>query len=303
MYGGTVASIVMAGDAALHQVTTTDGQLTVVACGCSPLQRARLQDSIRGTAQMYVVEDLRSLWLSAQESFRSPAVVVLAVSADTARDAVAMVRDLRMRCPRAALVAYCGGVREAPASIAALAAAGVHQFLFAEVNDRGATLRAIIENARQQCTADVVLAALRPLIPAPIHPMAEALLSRPAVVCDVRALAAALGVHRKTLFNRCTSTSFVAPAELVTWTRLALVAYLLETTGFTVERIALETGYPSPTALRNTMKRYTGMRATDIRAGGGLAVVIDCLRSRLQSIHVPTLAPLTAREASALHLE
>ena len=126
------------------------------------------------------------------------------------------------------------------------------------------------------------MAALRPWVPAPIHPLVEAALSRPSIISDVRSLADALGVHRKTVFNRCAHAAFLNPMELLTWTRLALAAYLLEATGVTVEKISIEIGYPSPTALRNTMKRYTGLRPMEIRASGGLQVVVDRLRARLR---------------------
>jgi hypothetical protein len=68
---------------------------------------------------------------------------------------------------------------------------------------------------------------------------------------------------------------------------LALVAHLLETTGCTIETIANELAFPSDTALRNTMKRYTGRRAGDIRCAGGMACVIAALVERLHE-EVPT---------------
>jgi AraC-like DNA-binding protein len=221
------------------------------------------------------------LFFRGGDGLQAPDVVVLAIAPDSARDVVAIARELRVRCPRAALVAYCGGVRDTPARIGALAAAGVHQFVFTDVNDHGTVLRTILASARQQCAAEVVMAALRPLVPAPIHPLVEAALSRPSIVSDVRSLADALGVHRKTVFNRCAHAAVLNPMELLTWTRLALVAYLLEATGVTVEKISIETGYPSPTALRNTMKRYTGLRPMEVRASGGLQIVVDRLRARL----------------------
>jgi AraC-like DNA-binding protein len=285
-------------EASLRGVTITDDQSLVVAWGCSAVQCARLKDAIRGAGQLRVARETSELFFRGDDGLRAPDVLVLAVAGDSARDVVAITRELRVRCPRAALVAYSGGVRDTPASIGALAAAGVHQFVFTDVNDHGAVLRTILESARQQCAAEVVMAALRPLVPPPIHPLVEAALTRPLVVIDVRSLADAIGVHRKTVFNRCAHAEFLNPVELLTWTRLALVAYLLEVTGITVEKISIETGYPSPTALRNMMKRYTGLRPTEIRAGGGLQVVVDRLRVRL----APTSAGLSAESAVAAPL-
>lgn len=120
--------------------------------------------------------------------------------------------------------------------------------------------------------------------------MLEATLARPDAIKTVPELGAALGVHRKTLFNHCRRASFLAPAELIAWGRLAMVAYMLETTACTIERIAIELGYASDTALRNTFKRYTGRRAGEIRSAGGVDAVVSALQSRLR--RGDTMAPL-----------
>jgi AraC-like DNA-binding protein len=132
--------------------------------------------------------------------------------------------------------------------------------------------------------------------------MLEAALTRPAIVTDVRALADALGVHRKTVFNRCAQAGFLAPAEMLLWARLCLAGYLLETTGHTVESMSLDLGYPSPTALRNTMKRYTGLRPTAVRSGGGLALVIARLGARLQRLPATIETPSSTSSSGPLHI-
>jgi len=272
----------MPSEAASHGVTPVRARRVLWACGCDSLRLARIADATHGEVAVHAIAGPRELVALLHGAGETPEVIVLAVSAHEVRDAVALVRYVRTGRPRAALVAYCDDVRDAPPAIGALAAAGVHQFLFLGVNDRGVVLRATLDGARQQCTAEIVMAALRPHLPVETHPMVEAALARPSVVTDVAALAGALGVHRKTLFNRCVQTGLVKPAALLAWTRIALAGYLLETTGCTVESLSLELGFPSPTALRNAVKRYTGRRATDVRDAGGLAVVIACMRARLR---------------------
>ena len=273
----------MRGEAASHGVTPLRATRALWACGCDALRLARIADATRGELAVRAIATGRDLAALLHGSTETPEVIVLAVSGADARDDVALVRQVRAGRPRAALVAYCDDVRESPAAVGALAAAGVHQFVFVGVNDRGVVLRATLDGARQQCTAEVVMAALRPHLPAEIHPMVEAALARPAVVTDVATLARALGVHRKTLFNRCTHAGVASPAAILAWTRIALAGYLLECTGCTVESLAIDLAFPSPTALRNALKRYTGRRATDLRDGGGLAVVIDRMRARMRN--------------------
>jgi hypothetical protein len=48
---------------------------------------------------------------------------------------------------------------------------------------------------------------------------------------------------------------------------------MLELTSRTLESIAIELDYSSSTSLRNQLKNYTGMTATQIRAQGLISVV------------------------------
>jgi AraC-like DNA-binding protein len=98
----------------------------------------------------------------------------------------------------------------------------------------------------------------------------------------VEGAATALGVHRKTLVNLCARTKLPPPAMLVGWCRLFLVAALLERRSYTVERIAHELEYASSTALRNAIRRYVGVTATEVRDRGGLAFVLDRFAHQLE---------------------
>lgn len=294
----TTCGTVMRSEAPLQRGVAKANEPLVVSCGCSSLQHARLHDALRGIAQLRSLERLAAL--SVADWLQVPDIIVIAIEPAAARDGVALVREIRSRCPRTALVAYCSGVADPPASIGALAAAGIHQFVFADVNDRGCMLRAILHSARQQCVAELVTSTLRPLISPELLPMVEAALTRPEVVTDVTTLAAALGVHRKTIFNRCARAGRLRPQELLIWIRLALVAFLLESTACTVEDISLQLGYPSPTALRNTIKRHVGLRATEIRTRGGLEFVLKRLRDRIRAPGSVNTT-LMAERPAALH--
>jgi AraC-like DNA-binding protein len=278
----------MRGEAGLHSVPTlAPGATSVVACETSPQQRARLIDSLRGRSRVQFVESFDQLLQCLRTSTETVDVVVLPSRDTTGSDAIRTIRQIAVERPRVAIVGYCQAGSQYSTDIRALAAAGVHQFVFAGIDDTGVAFRAVLDAARRQCAAECVMEALGAVVPAVLHPMIEVALAKPHAVTSVPALADALGVHRKTLFNRCERADFLPPAELLTWARLALVAHLLETTGCTIETIANELAFPSDTALRNTMKRYTGRRAGDIRCAGGMACVIAALVERLHE-EVPT---------------
>jgi methylphosphotriester-DNA--protein-cysteine methyltransferase len=273
----------MRGEPSLLHVPRTADLPAVIACAVSFDQRVRIVDALRERASLRFLDSFRDLRESLRTAVdRIDAVVIPARDAG-GTEATALVRDIARERPRTAIIAYLNAGADRSRDIRALAAAGVHQFLFAGIDDSRVTLRAIVNAARLQWAADWVMRQLARLVPAKLHPLIEMALAHPETITSVSALADAMGVRRRTLFNWCVRSSYLSPEELLVWARLALVGYYLETTGCTVEAIALELGFPSDTALRNTIKRYTGDRATELRTAGGLSAVLAALERRLQA--------------------
>jgi AraC-like DNA-binding protein len=236
---------------------------------------------MRGRARLGYLDtfDELSRWL--RSAIEQVDIVVVPPRDAQGQDAARVVCEIVSARPRLAIVAYCQAGSQFSTDIRALATAGVHQFVFAGIDDSGVAFRAVLEAASRQCAAEWVMAQLAPVVPSALHPMMEVALSRPDQIVNLSSMADALGVHRKTLFNRCERAGFLAPAEVLLWVRLALVAYLLESTGCSVKTIALDLSFPSHTALRNAIKRYLGIRATELRSCGGVQHVVDALRQRL----------------------
>jgi AraC-like DNA-binding protein len=267
-------------EAALQRVPIPSDHPVVLACAVTPPQRTKLIDGLRGRATLGFCASFDELSKRLQLSPDPIDTVVLPACDAAGQGASRMVREVAEGRPRTAIVVWCDAGAHHSVEIRALAVAGAHQFLFAGIDDHGIALRAVLDLARRQCGAEWVMTRLAPVVPSRLHPMLEATLARPDAIKTVPELGAALGVHRKTLFNHCRKASFLAPAELIAWGRLAMVAYMLETTACTIERIAIELGYASDTALRNTIKRYTGQRAGQIRNAGGIDAVVAALEAR-----------------------
>lgn len=263
----------------LHRVRVSPANHSILICG-APQQRARVIDALKGRANVHVVDDLSALRGRLSTTAITWDTLVFAVDVPVPARLAGLIQSIATDWPELAIVACCKPASPQSNDIRSLALAGVHQFIFAEVEDSGIALRGIVSSARTLCAAEWVLRHLAEAVPIRLHPLVEAVLRRPAEILTVEALAAALGVHRRTIFNRCEREHFIAPAELITWVRLALVAYLLARTSVTVESIALELNFPSDTALRNAIKRYTGFRALELRANGGLECVVRALQRR-----------------------
>lgn len=274
----------MSGGAGLLRVPRAGEILgNVVACGLDQQQRARVLDAFRSRVGVRFIESLDEVAPILRGSLDDVDVIVLpAVDPSGAEGTIErVVRQIVLQRPRVALVAYCPPGARYSSEIRSLTAAGVHEFVFAGIDDQGTAFRTVLAKACRGCAAEWVMQQMRPTVPAALHRLVEAVLTHPDRVTSIPTLASELGVHRKTLFNWCEKASFLPPAELLAWARLALVAYYLESTGCTVETIALELSYPSDTALRNTLKRYIKLRASEIRSRGGLACVLEAFSRRI----------------------
>lgn len=254
--------------------------LRVVACALARQQQAYVADGLRhrGTCRFVAAADdlLRELGRG-----DGCDVVVVGPRDAEGRGTEWLVERIARGWPGVAVVMFFPPRTVPDFSPRSFLLAGAHQLVYEGVNDTALTIAQAVENARRECSADIVFRAIQTVVPPALHPWAHAVVSSPHRVVSVTTLAADQGVHRKTLVNRCARLGFLSPAEMIAWCRLCVVGHLLERTGATVESIALNLEYPSHTALRNRMKRYTGMKATEVRAAGGLAAVVEAFSRRL----------------------
>jgi AraC-like DNA-binding protein len=272
---------VMPGEHAL-QVAQPRGmpELRVIACALPRHQQAYVTDGLRRRGACRFVESGDALMGELARGDACDAVIMGPREAD-GRSTAPLVERIAREWRGVAVVMFFPPRTVPDFSPRAFLLAGAHQLVYEGVNDTGLTIAQAVENARRECTADAVFRAIRALIPPALHPWAHAVVSGPHRVTSVTALASEQGVHRKTLVNHCARVGFLPPAELVAWCRLCVVGHHLERTGATVETIALNLEYPSHTALRNRIKRSTGMTAMEVRQAGGLGAVVAAFARRL----------------------
>ena len=57
---------------------------------------------------------------------------------------------------------------------------------------------------------------------------------------------------------------------------------MLTSTTHTIDAIAMRLDFPSDTALRNMIKRYTGLRASEVRARGGMQCILEAFDAEVR---------------------
>ena len=249
--------------------------LTVIGLIANRGDQARLAGALRGFARFRAVASLEECRALLHEELATVAALILEAQDLSGVPTMPFVAQVNDSLPTVPILGYCDVGPRRGGEAVALIRAGAHDIVLRGVDDGALALRDAVVGASHSTAANRVIIALRPLVHPSVLPLLEHCLTFGRSAISVMAAAQALGVHRKTLVNLCARSKLPPPAMLVGWCRLFLVAALLERKSYTVERIAHELEYPSSTALRNAIRRYVGVTATEIRERGGLQFVLD----------------------------
>lgn len=261
-----------------HNIVQAGGVVFALVLG--KVERARIATALRGEYDVRFVERGPELLKLARSACSTVAAVMLEMRDADGRSTCDIVSQISVSELSPPVLAYCRAGAELSGEIRNFVLAGVRELVFDGVDDVGVALRALLSSAQQTQVGDRVANALMQALPPILGPFVRYVTAHPETqrVADV---ADALGYHRKTLVNHCAQAIAPPPQELLAWCRLSVVAELLSTTPRTIESIAFQLDFPSDTALRNMMKRYTGLRASDVRARGGTRCVLDALAIEL----------------------
>jgi len=239
----------------------------------SPHDRDRLRAALLGCADVTFAATVAEVLQALRTDRNGIRALILEARDAAGRPAAGLARQVTRLFPTVPVIGYCSARTENSQEIIALASAGVHELVFKHQDDHAALLRDILARADQACVADLVLHHLGRQVPRRLRPLVEYCLANPEDAHSVAQVAHALGVHRKTLVNRCKAERFHPPGSVIAWCLLLLTVGLLATPGVTVERIAVQLNFPSATALRNMLKRHTGLRPAELRTDGALALL------------------------------
>ncbi len=182
-----------------------------------------------------------------------------------------LLEDVIANFPSVATIGIVSRLRAEPDELLAIARTGVHALLFAEDRRTPLVVRRVLTEAATRCRNQHVWGDIAPMTPDRVRPMVAYGLNHSHQALTVDGVARALGLHRKTLAERCSLAGTLPPQQMLGWCRLLAAAVLLEDHGRPVDHIALELDFPSGAAFRNMLKRYTGLSPAELRARGTLA--------------------------------
>ncbi len=231
---------------------------------------ARLRQAARDRYRFVPCDDWTSLTRACE---RGPInVVVFDLYVDGRAD-FERVRQLRVRVPRAALVAYVDLSRERAKDMFDAGRCGIDVLIVADESDSPAQLGALLDQAEARSVSSLLkphLAGLRSVV-------------RDAVMLSVTraherltpdGLARLIAVSRRLLSKRLEGAQLPPPHQMLTWGRLIVAASMLEDGSRSADGVASALDFPSGSAFRNTCQRYLGCTPHQIRLKGGAAWVI-----------------------------
>lgn len=195
--------------------------------------------------------------------------------------AAAILEDVPTQFPSVATVCMTSRVRVNPEELLRVARAGVHAVLFEEDRRFPLLVRSALTAAVTRHRSDRVWGAIAPETPARVRPLVAYGLKNSYQHLSVDVAARALGLHRKTLAERCAVAGAPPPQQVLGWCRMLAAAILLEEDGRAVDHVAAELGFASGAAFRNMLKRYTGLNPAELRARGTVTEVARQFRTAM----------------------
>ena len=257
--------------------------MIVAALVRDPISKARLTDALRNEATVRYSQRLSEVLAIVEAGLAT--LVVLDHRDFDGSPTLPTVRRLRDEYPSVPIVMYLPMSAVISGAVMEYAKAGVSQLVFQGVDDLKASLRSTVDAALDQVSASALGASLEPLVPANIVPFLRYCLEHARRDLSVEEVAAAMGVHRKTLVDRMKAARLPSPRAMIGWCRLLIAARMLDDPGRSVEQVALRLDFPSGAALRNMFKRYTGLKSTEVRENGGVRCIVHSFRRELEAVN------------------
>lgn len=166
--------------------------------------------------------------------------------------------------------------------LSGLAMLGLDGVLDADIAMSSSELICSIGSASVESLASATRNALGSLVSPPTFALFEFGVRNANRPLTVEQASRALAVDRRTLALRSKSDHCPAPGFLLGWCRVLSAAQYLSRSGYSVRQASRELRFSTTSALRNLIKRYTGMSPLQLVNRGGVAYALQQLAEQIQ---------------------
>ena len=232
----------------------------------------RVKNALQPEAQVCVVRNEGDC-LHSVDRVRG-ALVLLELSPQTDMPVRRILWALRGRDATLRVFGYLAPKQESALAMMEAVRRGLDGLIFRAPDDTTA-LRNAVGNQRFAFAGGVeyILGTVNPLIPAGLHALVRQVFESVVPFDTVRALAAHLRMSPRALAKILKCLGGPTPELFRSWTILLWAAYALQTTPWSIERIARELHLRSSSALSHLMQRRVGVTPKDLRRQDALLTV------------------------------
>jgi AraC-like DNA-binding protein len=184
------------------------------------------------------------------------------------------------RFPSVALVPYGRFRGRTHRELILLMPLGVPAVVTRDEDDHASAFRGTLESALTRTVVGKVVGELGAVVPAHLVPLLRRMISSAHTRLDPGDVAKLSHRHPNTLREHLREAGLPSVNKLIVWCRLFQAGNLLGDDQRSVENVAFTLDFPSASALRNQLLRYTGMTPLQIRAAGGLVPLFSQFRER-----------------------
>jgi len=207
------------------------------------------------------------------------------------KPAIQFIKRVHDHYPTIPVIGYVDFTPQQARDIFAVAQAGAREIILREFDDLHAVARRIYHIGLACRLAELVVQRAAPYVSRSVQELIRLCVTHAQTLTGVDSAAAMMHRTRKTVSNWLRDERLPPPHRIVGWSRLFLAIKLLEGSSEPIERVARELRFMSGTALRNMLRRYTGLGPEYLRTHGGFDLVLDKFVENLTASRSANVSP------------
>lgn len=253
---------------------------SLVAVALPPTVTTRIQQIVGGEAQLQSVDSLHAASDAIRATLESCVLVI--VPGDVQLDHLPAHKRFRELYPHVPVVALFVEGLSTHRGTMLLARTGVSDIVSVDEQVDADALRVALARAHALGVSHRVWEECKPRLPDTLVTLLKTALRLAHQPITGQTLAAAAGMPERSLRRHCQDAALPSPQWIIGWARLLIAGFYLDEPGRTVMQVAELLQFPSSCALRNQLRRYTGLSARRIRSGGSTALLCRALEHAIE---------------------
>lgn len=208
--------------------------------------------------------------------------LLITVPGETELDRVGAYARFRVLYPHVPVIALFVQGSSAHRGTMTIGRVGVTDIVPVDGELDAAVLQVALVRAHAAGVSHFVWDECRPALPEELTTLLKTTLRIAHRPISVSTLASAAGMPERSLRRWCEDARIPSPQWIIGWARLLVAGYYLDDPGRTILQVAELLEFTSSCALRNQLRRYSGLSPRELRARGSTMLLCRALEKAIQ---------------------